>query len=159
MSFDIFLQKFVAGEPAEVNREQVRAVLQATKSTGPDDFGFYVVTFPDGVDVELSAEGLDGAAKFTGCTFHVRGMCPHLVRFILEIAKAGDMVILPAMEDFVPILSSPEQKQHLPSDLVQEGPEPVVCGSPSELESLLSGGYAGWQKYRDQVTKRGAQGL
>jgi hypothetical protein len=27
-------------------------------------------------------------------------------------------------------------------------PQPVFCGSPDELESLLSGGYAVWQKYR-----------
>jgi len=101
--------------------------------------------------VELSAKGLDGAAKFTGCAFHIRGMSPHLVSFILEIAKAGDMVILPAMEDFVPILSSPEQKVQLPSGLAQDGPEPVVCESPAELEALLSGGHAGWQRYRNQV--------
>ena len=104
MSFDVFLYRFAAGKPAEVNCERVRAVLQSTKYTGPDDFGFYIVEFPDGVDVEFSAKGLDGAAKFTGCAFHIRGMSPHLVRFILEIAKAGDMVILPAMKVFIPIL-------------------------------------------------------
>ena len=89
MSFDVFLQKFAAGEPAEVNRELVNAVLQNQEFTGPDDFGFYVVKFPDAVDVEFSAKGLDGAARFTACTFHIRDMSPHLARFILEIAKAG----------------------------------------------------------------------
>jgi hypothetical protein len=151
MSFDVFLQRFAAGQRAEVNRERVHAVLEATEFTGPDDFGFYVVKFPDGVEVEFSAKGLDGAAKFTGCAFHIRGMSPHLVRFILGIAKAGDMVMLPAMEDSVPILSSPEQRQQLPSDLALDGPEPVVCRSSAELESLLSGGYAGWRRYRDRV--------
>jgi hypothetical protein len=151
MSFDVFLHKFAAGEPAEVNRDRVHAVLQTREFTGPDDFGFYIVKFPDGVDVELSAKGLDGAGKFTGCAFHIRGMSPHLVSFILEVAKAGDMVMLPAMDDFVPILSSPEQKLQLPSGLAQDGPEPVVCESPAELESLLSGGHAGWQRYRNQV--------
>ena len=73
------------------------------------------------------------------------------MRFVLEIAKAGDMTILPAMEDFVPILTSPDQRRELPSDLDQECPEPVVCESPAELESLLLGGHTGWQKYRDEV--------
>jgi hypothetical protein len=78
-------------------------------------------------------------------------MSLHLLRFILEVARAGDMVILPATENRFPILSSPEQKQQLPSNLIQGGPGPVVCESPAELESLLSGGYAGWQRYRNRV--------
>jgi hypothetical protein len=151
MSFDVFLTKLVAGKPADVNREQVRAVLQTTKFTGPNEFGFYVVEFSDGVDVQFSAEGLDGAGEFRDCAFHIRGMGSHLVRFIFEIAKAGDMVILPAMEPFVPILTSPEQIKELPPGLAKDGLEPVVCRAPAELESLLCGGYAGWRKYRDQV--------
>jgi|SRR5208282_6609800 len=140
------------GKPAEVNRDPVRAVLETQDFTGPDNFGFYRIKFEDGVDVELSAKGLDGAGVFTGCAFHVRGMSPHLVAFILEIARVGDMVLLPAMEDFVAILSSPHQKEHLPADLVENGPEPVVCESSPELAVLLSGGHAGWQKYLDQVS-------
>lgn len=158
MSFDVYLQKFARGESAEVSREQVLAILRTAKVTGPDDFGFYAVTFPDGQDVEFSAKGLEGSDKFTGCSFQIRGMSPHLFRFMLEIAKAGDMVMLPAMEDFIPILSHSEQRKELPEDLARNEPEPIVCGSPEELESLLSGGYAGWQKYRDQILheKRGA---
>ena len=132
----------------------MNAVLRTREFTGPDDCGFYIVKSSDGVDVELSAKGLDGAARFTGCAFHIHSMSPHLVRFILEIAKAGDMVVLPLMEDLVPILSSPEQKQQLPSHFVQDGPEPVFCELTAELESLLSPGYAGWQKYRNQMLNK-----
>jgi hypothetical protein len=157
MSFDVFLQRFAGGKPAQVSREPVLAVLKATKFSGPDDFGFYVVKFSDGEDVEFSAKGLQGSGDFTGCTFHIHGMSRSLVQFILAIAKAGDMVMLPAMEDFVPILSSPEQRKELPTELSENDPAPVICGSADELESLLSGGHAGWQKYRDQVLheKRG----
>jgi hypothetical protein len=157
MSFDVFLQRFSAGRPAQVSRDQVLSVLQTTKFNGPRYSGFYVVEFPDGVDVEFSAKGLDGSADFEGCAFHIRGMSPLLVAFILEIAKAGDMVILPAMEGFVPILTSPEQKIQLPTELAENEPKPVVCSAPDELESLLCGGYNGWQKYRDKVLneKRG----
>jgi hypothetical protein len=154
MSFDVFLQKFAAGAPAEVNRERVRAVFNEWEFTGPDNFGFYIVKFSDGSDVELSAKSLEGTPTFTGCVFHIRGMSPHVAKFIFEIAKAGDLVILPAMEDFVPILSSPEQRSHLPPDLLQGHPEPVVCDTPAELGSLLSGGYTGWRRYRDQVTNQ-----
>lgn len=154
MSFDVFLHKFAAGKPAEADRDLVGAVLQTTQFTGPDKLGFYIVKFPDGVDVELSAAGLDGTGPFTGCAFHIRSMGPHLIRFILEMANAGDLVILPAMENFVPILTSPEQMQHLPSDLVEKSPDPIVCRSPGELEALLLGGYAAWQNYLGQVSEK-----
>ena len=153
MSFDVFLQRFVGGEPAEVPRESVRAVLMASSHSGPDEHGYFVVKFPDGVDVELSAKGLDGSGSFTGCAFHVRGFSPNLAAFIFEIAKAGDMVVLPTMEDFVPILSAAEQKNELPSDLQNSAPAPIWCKSAPELEALLSGGYTTWQKYIKQVLK------
>ncbi|HXE36819.1 MAG TPA: hypothetical protein VN087_23090 [Verrucomicrobiae bacterium] len=153
MSLDVFLQKFISGEPAEVRRESVRAVLMASSHSGPDEHGYFIVTFPDGVDVELSAKGLDGSGSFTGCAFHVRGLSSNLAAFIFEIAKAGDMVVLPAMEDFVPILSAPEQRNELPPDLQAGERGPVLCRSASELEVLLSGGYVAWQKYLNQVSK------
>jgi hypothetical protein len=151
MSFDVFLQRFAAGQSAQVSREQVRAVLTTRKFIGPNDFGFFIVQFPDGVDVEFSAKGLRDSADFKGCAFHIRCMSPHLVRFMFEVAKAGDMVMLPLMEDFVPILSNSAQRGELPTELIQKDPGPVLCGSPEELESLLAGGFAEWQKYRDKV--------
>lgn len=153
MSFDVFLQRFVGGEPAEVRRESVRPVLMASSHSGPAEYGYFIVTFPDGVDVELSAKGLDGSSSFTGCAFHVRGLSSNLAAFIFEIAKAGDMVVLPAMEDFVPILSAPGQRNELPPDLQASERGPIWCRSASELEVLLSGGYAAWQKYLNQVTE------
>ena len=153
MSFDVFLQRFVGGEPAEVRRESVRPVLMASSHSGPDEYGYFIVTFPDGVDVELSAKGLDGSSSFTGCAFHLRGLSSNLAAFIFEIAKAGDMVVLPAMEEFVPILSAPEQRNELPPDLQASERGPIWCRSATELEVLLSGGYAAWQKYLSQVLK------
>ncbi len=151
MSFDIFLQKFSDGKPAEANREAVLSLLKKSNFSGPDKFGFHIVKFPDGVDVEFSAKELYGVREFTNCSFHVRGIGPHLIQFIFEIAKAGDMVILPAMEDFIPILSLPGQKEHLPQELAENDPPPIVCESAAELESLLCGGYESWRKYRDQI--------
>jgi hypothetical protein len=153
MSFDVFLQRFVGGEPAEASRENVRAVLGATQHDGPDEYGYYIVKFPDGIDVELSAEGLDGSDSFTNCALHVRAMNPNLAAFIFEIARVGDMVVLPAMEDFAPILSSPEQRDQLPPDLLHGDRAPIWCKSAPEMEALLTGGYAAWQKYLSQVLK------
>jgi hypothetical protein len=154
MSFDVFLQRFADGEPAEVNRDQVHAVLRTRQYSGPDRFGHYTVTFPDGVEVELSAKGLDDTAEFTGCAFHLRNMSPHLPGFILELARAGDMVVLPTTERSLAILSSTEQKKHLPPDLARDGWELVVCDSSADLGPLLFGGYAAWQSYLGQILNK-----
>src|SRR5690349_6604243 len=117
MSFDVFLQRFDKGATQQVYREKVRSLLEATRFKGPDESGFYIVHFPDGTHVEFSAEALDGPDEFNNCAFHIRGLSHDLVKFIFDIAKAADMVILPAMEDFVPILSSAKQRRTLPPDL------------------------------------------
>jgi hypothetical protein len=142
MSFDVFLLRFASGEPAEVNRDQVHAGLSTRQHSGPDRFGHYTIMFRDGVEVELSAQGLDGTAKFTGCAFHLRSMGPHLPEFIFALAKAGDMVVLPTTERSVAILSSPQQREHLPPDLARDGWELVVCDTSAELASLFFGGCA-----------------
>ena len=154
MSFDVFLQRFADGQPAEVNRDQVHTVLRTRQYSGPNRFGYYTVTFPDGVDVELYAKGLDGTAEFTGCSFAIRSMSPHLPAFILELAKTGDMVVLPTTERSVAFLSSPQQKEHLPPDLVRDGWEIVVCDSSAELASMLFGGFAAWQRYLGEILNK-----
>jgi hypothetical protein len=69
------------------------------------------------------------------------------------------MVVRPGMEDFVPILSAPEQRNELPPDLQASQQGPIWCRSASELEVLLSDGYAAWQKYLDQVLNSPPQEL
>ena len=153
MSFDIFLQKFTDGRDAHADRDRVRRVLSSKDFNGPDQFGFYLVRFPDGTDVEFSAKGLDGEGDFAGCAFHIRGLSSNLIEFVWEIAKEGDMVILPAMQDFVPILSSPRQWEHLPSNLIDQLADPVVCESSIELQCLLIKGHSGWREYRNQLNE------
>jgi hypothetical protein len=65
----------------------VHAVLRTRQFSGPNRFGYYTVTFPDGVEFELSAKGLDGTTEFTGCAFHLRSMSCRLPEFIFEPAK------------------------------------------------------------------------
>lgn len=55
MSFDIFLYKFLYGEPALIDRDAVMAVLNRYDFSGPNEYGRYDVRFPDGVDVEFWA--------------------------------------------------------------------------------------------------------
>lgn len=153
MSFDIFLQRFANGESAQVDKRPVRDVLRSATYRGPDAFGFYIVAFPDGVDVEFSAKGLESAESFTGCAFHIRGFGDGLMEFMFKIAQTGDMVIIPAMEGNPLILVSDQQKKHVPGDL-QNTFSLIVVDSAGELGAVLCRGFDGWIAYRDQVLRR-----
>jgi hypothetical protein len=136
-----------------VDRQPVREVLKATTHRGPDDFGFYLIAFPDGVEVEFSASGLVSEEPFTGCAFHVRGFGASLMKFIFDVARAGDMVIIPAMEGNPLVLVSEEQKKNVPADF-QKSFQSIVVRSGAELGVVLSGGFEGWSAYRDQVLRQ-----
>lgn len=128
--------------------------------SGPDDFGFYLVTFQDGVNVEFNASGLDGKEPFTGCAFHIRGFSPDLVRFIWDIATAGDMVIFNCQGDDSPespvlILGDSAQKDHVPEMGYQNCP---VCTSAEMLAKLLGVGFKSWSDYRDKVVEASSKG-
>jgi hypothetical protein len=153
VSFDVFLQRFVDGEPAEVDRRRVCDVLRAATSRGPDEFGFYLVAFPDGVEVEFSAKGLESQEPFTGCGFHMRGFGDSLMQFMFDVARAGDMVIIPAMDGNPLVLVSDAQARNLPADLRENFRSMAAC-SAGELGAVLRGGFEGWSAYRDHVLRR-----
>jgi hypothetical protein len=153
VSFDVFLERFEAGEPAEVDRRSVRQVLSTASCRGPDEFGFYVVGFSDGVEVEFSAKGLESQDPFTGCALHIRGFGDDLIRFIFHLARAGDMVVMPAMEGNPLVLVSEGQGRNVPPDL-RECSGSIVVRSAAELGAVLSGGFEGWSAYRDRVLRQ-----
>lgn len=149
MSFDVLLQRFWAGEPAEVARQPILEVLSASTHQRIDR-DFYAVQLADGSSVELSASGLESHEPFTGCAFHIRGAGADLVRFIFDIARAGDMVIIPTMDGAPLALLSPEQERDLPEEIV-ESFHPILVRSPDELAPILLAGLEGWSAYRDHI--------
>ena len=156
MSFDLFLQAFESGGPAQVDRNKVVSVLRRHCPDTADDFGFYLVQFPDGSDVEFSAKGLESDSEFTGCAFHVRGFSPHIIGFVFDVAKIGGMVILNAqgadtIVNPTTILTDQHQAAHVPSSL---GKEAVLCSSPEHLAELLGTGFGNWKAYRDLIVGR-----
>ena len=153
MSFDVFLQRFSAGEPAEAHRQPVLEILRAANHRRPGDFGCYIVWFTDGTDVEFSATELETEAPFTACAFHIRAFGDEMAKFIYDVAKAGDMVIIPAMDGAPVALLSAAQAEHLPEE-IRESFHPVLIESATELAILLRGGVADWSSYRDQVVRR-----
>ena len=78
----------------------------------------------------------------------LRGITPGLLQFLIDLLKAGNWSMVPAMEDIVAIVPSLESvKKNVPDDF----PKIVVCNSADELGILLSGGFRAWKKYRDHV--------
>lgn len=156
MSFDIYLERLVAGESAPVDRARVLAVLRqhCAESAGPD--GRYDVHFRDGLQVEFAARNLESAGEFTGCAFFMRGFSPLVLGFVFDVAVAGDMVIFNAQGADTPdnplaILVDPAQQLHLPSATAAN---PVFCASASRLAELLGVGISDWTAFRDSATGR-----
>jgi hypothetical protein len=163
VSFDLFFQPCrYRGKPIEVKNpftgkvqtklpngqlsaselSAVERVLKKAKAKGPDEHGCYVVELGDGGAAEVFGHDLS-----TGCMVAVRGMTPHLSRFLFNLLQAGNWVMLPAMEEAVAITTSPTSVKGVPADF----PRVVVCDSAEELAVLLADGIRAWEQYRDQV--------
>jgi hypothetical protein len=122
--------------------DAVRAVLTKATTHGPDKFDCHVVGFKDGGTAEVFASNLD-----MGCMVAVRGITPDFLQFLLDLVKAGNWSMIAAMEDSAVVVSALESVKNAPEDF----PRIVVCNSVPELGALLSGGFAKWKAYRDQV--------
>jgi hypothetical protein len=128
-------------------RSAVRELLRRRNAVGPDDHGYYVLRFADGGSADFSTD-LDGPGACDGGLIEIRGpLSPQLVQFLFDLGRVGNMVTVPVMEGSVPLVASEEQRQRVQA----RWPESVVVGSAEELRALLSGGFAAWQAYRDQV--------
>ena len=163
MSFDIFFQSCrYADKPVEKKNPftgkvetvlpsepltaaevaAVQGILKQANARGPDEHDCYVVDLADGGRAEVFAKNLSKS-----CMVALRGMTPHLLQFLYDLLKAGNWVMIPAMEDAAAITTSPERLKGVPEDF----PKIVVCNSATELGVLLSKGVQAWQEYRDQI--------
>jgi len=163
MSFDIFLQpcrytgqlvtkknrltgeakSVLHNEPlSEIELNAVRQVLRRANAHNPDKFGCYVVQLEDGGGAEVY-----GSKLATGCMVSLGGMTADLIQFLFDLLKAGNWVMLPAMEDNIAITPSSVFLKNVPDDF----PRVVVCNSAAELGVLLANGVEEWEKFRNQV--------
>jgi hypothetical protein len=167
VSFDIFYQPCRFGaEPVEQKNpftgevqtvlpvqplsshdlKAVRDVLENANAVGPDEHSRYLVRFGDGGAAEVYA----GDEPETGCmTALRRGLTPDLLRFLFDLLRAADWIMLPAMEGNPAITALPGRAEGFADSF----PE-VVCNSAEELGSVLTGGFDGWKRYRDQIVEK-----
>jgi hypothetical protein len=126
--------------------QAVRWVLQRAGTLEPTERGHAAVRFEDGGSATVCWDGRE-----EGCLVTLRrGLSPDCLRFLFDLFKAADWVMLPAMEGNPAIVSAPG----LAGGFADSFPE-VVCASPEELGAILSDGYDPWKRYRDQVVGEG----
>jgi hypothetical protein len=165
MSFDIFFVRSIlgnetvpwknpfTGEMTKVRPQEpltdselqaVRNVLKTVKASEPDEFGHSLIWFNDGGAAEVYVSELE-----TGCTVIPRkGLSPDCLRFLFDLLRAAEWVMMAAMEGNPAIVSAPG----IAKEFVDSFPE-VVCRSPDELGTILSGGFKAWEQYRDKVVR------
>ena len=170
MSFDVFLhtcnlgtRKMRAKNPFTgesmttfddpgLSDEQWTAVSQLLKdfkAEGPDDYGCYTLSFGDGGEADLHAEGLAGDGKIDGCSLETRSLTPEVVNFLFRLSRIGNMVIIAATEGVGTLVTSEEQLQRVAARF----PDAKVVRTATALAKELRHGFRTWKKYRDQVVE------
>ena len=152
MSFDLYVVHLENGDPAPAERRPVLDAFGQHGNVERHGDGFYDAFFDDGSHVQFSSKGLETDEDFDICGFQLRNFTFPIMRFIYEVAVAGDMMVVNAQghgteESPSTIIVSEGQRQHLWRD---PGVVRVVT-SPVELAQALVGDVSAWQGYRDQV--------
>jgi hypothetical protein len=152
MSFDLILIHLQDGEPTPAARRPVLDALDRYGKVERHGDGFYDAFFDDGSHVQFSAGGLETDEEFTSCVFYLRNFTLPIMRFMYEVAVAGDMMVANGQGDGTEespstIIVHEGQRQHLWPD---PGAVRLVT-SAEELAQALGGDAAAWQGYRDRI--------
>jgi hypothetical protein len=140
VSLDLFLKRFAEQPAGEAVRAEIRAVLAAYDTVGPDDLGTYFVTLPHGIAVEFLAQELEADEPFEACAFRIRRreLDARVCELVLAIARAAQCVILPVMEPFTPILVDPQQAARVPQSMAHRIEDLPLCTTGAELAAVLT---------------------
>jgi hypothetical protein len=156
MSFDLYVIRLQDGEPAQADRRAVLDVFDRCAKVDRHGDGFYDAFFEDGSHVQFSADGLETDEAFNACVFHLRNFTLPIMRFIHEVAVAGDMTVINGQGQGTAaspstLIVNEAQRRHLWRD---PGEVKLVL-SAQELGQTLVGATGAWQAYRDQVVGNG----
>ncbi|WP_339732070.1 hypothetical protein [uncultured Gimesia sp.] len=141
------VQKPVGETVTSSEREALQKLIASAGAGDPSEFGCYVIDFQDGPGLELFFDGLSGKDEFGGGMAALRSLTPELAEFLYSLADTGNLIMLAAMEESRPIVTSTATAERV----VSRWPDAVVVSSSEELSAMLTSGFDGWDSYRDQV--------
>lgn len=127
MSFDVFLQRFVDGDTADLDARALRAVLDSHIARDDRSWKVQRLSFDDGSAEIYGADDLSRGLMLT----HVKGL--HGWDVIVELARAGSLAVLAvgcptAVHDASLLL-------HLPVELRDDA---VVVADGADLRAKLA---------------------
>jgi hypothetical protein len=119
----------------------VREVLRKAGAPEPDEHGCCVVSFREAGVAEVYTNDLE-----KGCMVALRtALSAECIQFLIDLLRAAEWVMFPAMEGNPVIASGPGLAKEFPTFTE------VVCRSAEELEAILSGGFDAWTRYRARI--------
>jgi hypothetical protein len=123
----------VVGGLTAAEKEAVLARLRSSGGLGPDGLGRFKVCFPDGRVAQAEFPNLTGAGRCASGTLTAAEPFPGLVRLAYELARDGNMLLLP---DGVPRPLAPTAAQLL--HVVRKWPAAVTVPSAAHLWALFA---------------------
>ena len=129
MSSPLVLVHFQDGEQIPVDTSVIMGVL------APYKYNQEVLEVRDGGHIEISFSYADSEEHISSCHFALRinGFTPQVVECIFQMAKAGDMVLIP--DQFIDVmLIDPAQEDHLPEGINWKS---RLCHSAEWLQEML----------------------
>ena len=130
VSYDIFLSRFEAGEPAPIDSPAFWELLASAWENPPDEHGFIRLIRGDGA-ADLYA-GRPGELPESVMVNHFGG--EQMMELLVELARVGDAVIIGP--ELPPLLTRPEQRGGLPPDM--DLGEPRLIGSGQDLSDAIA---------------------
>ncbi len=139
MSFDVHLIASTLSPPPGAFEAKVDAALQALGAEGRVVDQMFRAR--DGSEAELYAAGGGGAM------FALRGFSPSMAEAVFAIAEVTSCFITWSAADAL-LLRTPSNLGETPDD---DLPVPLLVDDAAALMTLLTDGFDGWSRFRDQV--------
>ncbi|WP_417383676.1 hypothetical protein [Gimesia sp.] len=127
--------------------ETLREILKSADAPEPDSHGCYHPHMADCSKVEVYLDGLKDQSDSSSIKFRLYGISKDNMRFLFELAKKGDLVILPAWNEGTAIVTSENNAQQNSS----QWPNTVSVTTPGELMSVLKEGRETLPTFRKEA--------
>ena len=129
-------------------RTAVQLLLSQYGAESADECGYYTPTFDDGTSIILHFEGLVDDPKFLGGMISLRANSDAIVKFLFEIADAGNFVMIPMMEGNPEI----DTKKTTADSVSGRMPDILVAQSAEDIALIISPGFEAWDRCRKRAT-------